>query len=160
MPDNYEKVLTVRGMDDDHAVLRRNFIYVPACHTDDEIKIVDEYIRRGLRIVRAAIKTADGVVHSLPAPARHSNLIPWVAHEKGYGYVCQDQQGFLTSESTWVDREEAMRIARAANQLIPRDGRPESAVWLYSEDVWAGNYAVGKEEEGAEGRPVLSEPSS
>jgi hypothetical protein len=42
-------------------------------------------------------------------------------------------QAFLTSEGKWVDRKEALKIAREAGQVIRKCGDPNN---LYSEELW------------------------
>ena len=48
-------------------------------------------------------------------------------------------QGFLTDDTTFVDRYEAFKIARAANQLLPEAKekyKGKRIAQLFSEDVW------------------------
>lgn len=82
-------------------------------------------------IVAAAIQMPDGV-HSVPRPGRHNHIIHQLI-KAGYPKPIRGTQGFLTSTGVFVNRIEAMRIARAAGQLIPREGRTHK---LYSEDLW------------------------
>jgi hypothetical protein len=42
-------------------------------------------------------------------------------------------QAFLTSEGKWVDRKEALKIARESGQCIRKCGDPNN---LYSEELW------------------------
>ena len=90
-----------------------------------------------MKIVAAAIKDKTGTVYSLQPPNRHHDII-WQCGVAGHdGSV----QGFLTDEGKFVDREEAMVIARAANQLIDRPAGPASgnqSTKLFSEDLWEG----------------------
>lgn len=89
-------------------------------------------------ILAAAIRHKEnGVTWSLPAPARHHDLIE----------VCTDwdklkfEQGFITNQYRYVDRLEAKKIAKKANQIIARSpGFIYDGKWLFSEDVWAGRY--------------------
>jgi len=46
----------------------------------------------------------------------------------------EEVQGFLTNKNRFVDREEGMQIAIAANQLIEREG--QNTHTLYSEDLY------------------------
>lgn len=84
-------------------------------------------------------RTSDGeiigrVLH-LPAPNRHHNLF------REYHEVIDrlrndrlvETQGFITSMRRFVDREEALKIAEAANQIVEK--RPQFDE-LYSEDLW------------------------
>ena len=83
-----------------------------------------------VRIVAAALKI-DGLVVTLPPPARHADLIhPYfklTGRQVGPGH-----QGFITSEGLFVDREKAARIAVLAGQIE----RPTYGAELYSEDLW------------------------
>lgn len=45
-------------------------------------------------------------------------------------------QGFLTDKKRFVDRKEALQIARNANQLLKVDKTCTEFTELYSEDVW------------------------
>lgn len=83
-------------------------------------------------IIRAAI-LCDGEVQHLPPPARHHNVL----HTFGSGVKLHDQ-GFLTSEGRYVDREEALKIATAAGQLNALRDQPGAyrGKELFSEDLW------------------------
>lgn len=75
------------------------------------------------RIVGVAYRfpeSAGGTVWSAPAPARH---------------CCPGgtTQGFVLSDGTFVDRFEALEIARSNGQLKRKTG-PEDM--LFSEDLW------------------------
>lgn len=81
------------------------------------------------RIAAAACRPDAGPVYHLPPPARHHDVI------RAAGIMFRpDQQGFITDCGRWVDRQEALRIARAAGQLIGEPSAPSHG--LYSEDVW------------------------
>lgn len=82
----------------------------------------------GLRIVSAAIINDLGVIFSLPAPKRHHNIINLLGAPMGM------RQGFLTSEGHFVSREEALKIARDANQIVARCGGDDTQ--LFSENLW------------------------
>ena len=47
----------------------------------------------------------------------------------------ESEQGFLTSECKFVDREEALLIAKKYNQIITKHGLDTE---LYSEDIFMG----------------------
>lgn len=67
---------------------------------------------------------------SAPPPARHHNL--FIAYAS---LGAPDESGFLTSMGRFVDREEALRIAKAARQpLIDHPSRHDTH--LFSEDLW------------------------
>lgn len=92
------------------------------------------------RIVAAAIYF-ENVTVSLPPPARHHHLIRHASTLNANVRVTQEMQGFVTSTGRFVDRHEAMLIARAQGQLIPRagghmQGEVSSGDTLFSEDVW------------------------
>ena len=56
--------------------------------------------------------------------------------EKNYKYPLLDwEQGFLTNKGRFVDRKEAMEIAKAQNQVIRLSGSPNSDI-LFSEDLY------------------------
>lgn len=70
---------------------------------------------------------------------RHGDIIRTVVNllgkrtvEKGENSVGETVQGFVTNENRFVDRSEAMKIARSANQIISDTNFPE----LYSEDIY------------------------
>lgn len=84
--------------------------------------------RRHGRIAAAAIRTDDGTIYTLPPPARHHTIM------QQFGLMpTADQQGFVTDEGQWARRMPALRIARAAGQII-RETAPGHG--LFSEDVW------------------------
>ena len=72
---------------------------------------------------------------------RHHNCIAAFAKRVGFPYneraeeiMRTEQQGFLTSTDRWVDRLEALQIARDAGQLITGDGNEK--LGLFSEDLY------------------------
>jgi hypothetical protein len=85
------------------------------------------------RIVAAAIRWM-GTTFSIPPPARHHSIciamsemgLPRDSHHS-------DNQGFITSRGRWVSREEAVKIATSAGQILKKTG-PD--YMLFSEDVW------------------------
>lgn len=84
------------------------------------------------RISVAAI-SFEGVVYALPRPGRHHNIFRLM---KALGVPPprgKEEQGFLTSEGRFVDREEGKLIAVAQGQLIPRASKTSN---LFSECVW------------------------
>ncbi len=86
-----------------------------------------------VKIVGAAIWYED-VICSMRPPARHHNIIRKMSDlglpEEAWRL---QNQGFITNTGEFVDRYQACRIARAANQLI-REPTPKDM--LTSEDVW------------------------
>ena len=83
------------------------------------------------RLVGVAIQH-DGEVFSLPAPNRHHNVISMMA-EKGYGAGDMHDQGFITNTGRFVDRREALVIARTNGQLREKLGVEGL---LFSEEIW------------------------
>ena len=73
-------------------------------------------------------------IFSMAPPARHHNIM----HDFNVmGYGQQYMQGFLTNTRRFVDREEAVKIARASRQIypgMPKKTQPDHL--LFSEDLW------------------------
>ena len=110
-----------------HALTER--VAVPA-PTDGTVTMLESR-DMPLCITGVAIRV-NGRVHSQTAPARHNNLIHALA---GAGYAADElcDQGFITSAGCFVDRVEALAIAKAAGQLI-RNTEPQ--IELFFEDLW------------------------
>lgn len=85
------------------------------------------------RIAAAAIRVGGQVRHMLP-PARHHNVMHRFYRKTGV-VVGPDEQGFITDTGRYVDREEALKIAVFAGQIIRRSGG-DHATELFSEDMW------------------------
>lgn len=73
---------------------------------------------------------------------RHHNCISTFAlmvgfpyDEKGLELMRTEEQGFLTNMDRFVDRLEALEIAKNANQLLP-DERINEHVGLFSENLY------------------------
>ena len=70
----------------------------------------------------------DGKVQTLPAPARHHNVLhkyPMPEHKHG-------EQGFIDDSLGFVGRKKAAKIALAEGQVEKLHSPP----WLFSEDLW------------------------
>jgi len=85
-------------------------------------------------ITRVAIRFR-GTVWSLPRPNRHHNVIRHIAESTGVSHVDarERDQGFLDQEGRYLDRKEALHVAREAGQLradVPVQDQ------LYSENLW------------------------
>lgn len=80
-------------------------------------------------IYAVAIKSDEGHVYNLVAPARHHDVIA-VMKEGG---AKPKEQGFLDDQGRFVGREEARKIAEEAGQLLDRAIQSSD---LFSEDVW------------------------
>lgn len=74
----------------------------------------------------------EGVMHSLPRPARHHDIIQ-ILYQVHKETIVADTEGFMTSTGRYVLREEALSIAKNANQLLPSHEHPTE---LFSESVW------------------------
>lgn len=74
-----------------------------------------------------------GKLYSLPAPARHHDVIRLIADENRIGINGPDIQGFLDSNGHFVNRTDALLIALKVGQVLDpaQTGRE-----LYSEDLW------------------------
>lgn len=81
-----------------------------------------------MKVCRAAIVSRCGKVFSLERPYRHPDI--WL-HMDSEGYS-PSTQGFILENGEFVDRREAMRVAKRAGQLIRDTGLDE----LYTEDLW------------------------
>lgn len=84
------------------------------------------------RVVAAAIRV-DGKVYSLPAPARHHDVIKHVMESGVTSLFPQESQGFLLSNGQFATRDTARRIAVENGQV---DGRKIVGSKLTSEDLW------------------------
>lgn len=97
------------------------------------------------KIMRAALRSGIWVA-SLPRPARHHDVKQSVLSSEGTlnpdtdhsAWVHQAEEGFVTSTGRFVDRQEAVTVARAAGQIPPAafPKRCEPQDELFSEDVW------------------------
>lgn len=85
-----------------------------------------------LRVVAAAI-CSNGKVYSLPPPARHHNVLRYMAKLGAMPKNCCGTQGFLLNDGRFCTRPSAKKIAKKAGQLLPRAMNLKD---LYSEDVW------------------------
>ena len=79
-------------------------------------------------IIAPAIKTKEGKIYI--SRMSHSELL--VLHKEDFKY---SEQGFINDDLRFVDRKEALKIARKENKnlnkLVDNDE-------LYSEDLWLG----------------------
>lgn len=86
----------------------------------------------GERIVAAAV-VYNGVTCSLPAPARHGDIMHTIARHVGEDrWPVDGISGFLTSSGQFVSRIQAARVAVEAGQI----DKPKWGAHLYSEDLW------------------------
>lgn len=85
--------------------------------------------RAALRVVAAACRI-DGLTYSMPAPARHHDiLLRMPAPEK---HICT--QGFLLSDGRFIERKGARQVAIDQKQVKNMDKL--HARELFSEDLW------------------------
>lgn len=85
------------------------------------------------RITGVAIMDDSGRLWSLPAPHRHHHIFALAAFIGISAEGPARGQGFTTSAGRFVERAEALAIAKAAGQTRPND---ELGHQLYSEDLW------------------------
>lgn len=92
---------------------------------------------RPLMVVPEAIAAAaiehDGLVFSMPKPARHHHIIHAMSRI-GLGPEKVKNQGFLTSKGEFVGRGVARFIAVRAGQIDDRKSHHPNH--LFSEDLW------------------------
>ena len=87
-------------------------------------------------MITAAAIRFEGLVWTLPRPARHHHIIQHIAEVTGATYVPGGKaQGFVDHMGRFVGRESAWGIARLCGQLKPRTPGGEYHT-LFSEDVW------------------------
>lgn len=94
-----------------------------------------------MKVVSAAIKfyIKGDIYPTIMCGKRHCDVF-----QKMYNmHIDYDRQtavqGFLTDNNTFIDRYEAFKIARAADQLLPEvkeEYKDKTITRLFSEDVW------------------------
>lgn len=87
-------------------------------------------------IVAVAMKTKEGKIYV--SRHSHSELLVMFPNE-----FKTAEQGFLTSDCKFVDREEALKIAKKYNQIVVKHGLDTE---LYSEDIFLNERKVEKNE--------------
>ena len=94
-----------------------------------------------MKVVFAAIKfyIKGDIYPTIMCGNRHCDVFEKM-HNMHIDYDRQSaEQGFLTNDATFVDRYEAFKIARAADQLLPgakEKYKDKIITQLFSEDVW------------------------
>lgn len=93
------------------------------------------------RIVAAAVRTANTIhggdlIISQAPPARHHTILHPLHDMLGGRNGRPSDTGFLTSTGRYVNRSEALVIATAAGQRIPRQPGQYDGPDLFSEDLW------------------------
>lgn len=86
------------------------------------------------RISSAALRIGKMIV-SAPPPARHHTLLHAFYNYNRKTQIKPSDQGFLTSDGRYVERDEAWTIADAAGQ-IKRVTCTAGPGKLFSEDMW------------------------
>jgi len=75
-----------------------------------------------------------GEIYTVPRPGRHCDVIKMMCNDYGLRNMSRpENQGFVTSTGRFVNREEGLKIAQEANQIIKKHPRASE---LYSEDMW------------------------
>jgi hypothetical protein len=80
------------------------------------------------KVIAAAVRTTDGVIHSIPPPHRHHHIV----HALFRLTQIRGEQGFLLSDGTFADRVTAAAVAIDQGQITKLPHPPN----LYSEDLW------------------------
>lgn len=80
-------------------------------------------------ITHVAIKYR-GKLYSLPQPNRHHHVIGLIG-----GISAPDKQGFLDNTGRFLDRKQALKLAKLNGQLI-RGTSGYQGNELFSEDLW------------------------
>lgn len=84
------------------------------------------------RGIVAAACQIDGLTFSLPAPARHGDVL-WSMSALGLDAI-QATQGFLDHRGVFVGRRAAMIVARNWEQVTDEEFDPDGD--LFSEHIW------------------------
>lgn len=101
----------------------------------DYVQLTSRYHSWPEQIFAVANQHPSGRIYAAEPKARHHHVIA-LMHEYGDGQDNgKSEQGFLTTHGRWVDRKEAMLIARAQGQLQRATGAEDT---LFSEDLWEG----------------------
>jgi len=83
-------------------------------------------------IVGAAVQW-QGLVFCLPPPKRHHDILHLMT-AIGLPKIAHQEQGFLTNTGRYVNRLDALEIAKAAGQNPKMANAPY--LGLFSEDLW------------------------
>jgi hypothetical protein len=84
-------------------------------------------------IIGAAIKHPSNIVYAALAPARHHHVMAFMDEHGKAGIENTRDQGFLTSRGRFIERGEALMLAKENKQIIHK----HPAFWeLYTEDMW------------------------
>jgi len=83
-------------------------------------------------VIRAAAIRYKGKIYWEEAPMRHNHAMEAARKDTGDFSIHGEDQGFILQDETFVDREEAGRIALEAGQI----SKMKWGIELYSEDLW------------------------
>lgn len=92
-------------------------------------------------MISAAAILRDGVIWTLPRPARHHNIL-WAMYDVDNNSApdkrpkiipATGEQGFVTEKGQFLKRDEAYRVAIKAGQFLKEPCAPPN---LFSEDLW------------------------
>ncbi len=82
------------------------------------------------KITGVAIKRPEKL-WTLPPPYRHGDIIAIIA-ARGYQIPVTGEQGFITDDGQFINREDALILVRENGQLL-KEYHPK---YLFSEDLW------------------------
>lgn len=83
-------------------------------------------------IIAAAVRH-NGVIHTLPPPKRHHDIVHMINARAGSILLALGEQGFIDENTNFIDRITAAKHAQDCGQLKkPLIAPPR----LYSEDLW------------------------
>jgi hypothetical protein len=85
------------------------------------------------KILGPAIRHPDGLIYAIGRRGRHHHCIRYMSKLGRANLYTTRDQGFITTHGRYVDRIVALRIAKAADQLIRKT---PPAHLLFSEDLW------------------------
>jgi hypothetical protein len=85
------------------------------------------------RVIGAAIRHPDGMVHAVSEPGRHHHVIRYMSSLKRAGLENTRDQGFVTNHGRYVSRLEGLAVAQLAKQI---KHKTPPAYKLFSEDIW------------------------
>lgn len=83
-------------------------------------------------MIKAAAINIDGVIYTLPAPARHHDIISHCADVLKLNTPIMGEQGFIDDTGKFLMRRYAANIAMREGQITKLMSPP----YLYSEDLW------------------------
>lgn len=91
----------------------------------------------GRKVLAAAVKTDDGVIHFMPKPNRHHHTVHalhylMMNNSESKLIVARGEQGFVMEDGEFADRITAGKEALETGQITKLNHPPR----LYSEDLW------------------------